>query len=370
MENDRARVAGLLRDLGDKHASLLPSPWIGAMAKAVDQGRYDGLSEPFKAGAIVGPAGHLLVVGPYTQRRSEGDVTRLSGLFGQAIVYQQTPGVSAEVEAIQRAPLRQPVIPVLPIRGIAGCGNLGGEEGEAFIVPDGWGWTGSTQGLAINDMKEQLRRFEISGRRCIERIFDADTAAFLLAPMDASSGGEQVRHRSYDLHDVGHVAGLGLAQKVAEGLLPGFWYRAVEEWRADGVAFEVGARLMSEQDAAHDLASNFCVRFGVDAHRPGGLDQDQDVACILLMLDRLLRDGGLKITGGRLALTDLSYKGLIRAFEGERYDTVDLTRRELATEHSTGILRLYGSVPMHPSTAAILEGLVREPCRGFFSTLR
>ncbi len=365
---DHARAAELLRALASDH--LLPGAWVRANADAIAGGCFDALSEPFKACDFVGPSGHMLVVGPYTQNRGHSAVTCLSALFGQVVDHQPTRAIAATLEAIQSAPLRQPVHTILPIHGLAGCGNLGGEEGEAFVVPDGWGWPSSAQGPAINDMLEQSRRFETAGRRCIERIFDADTAAFLLAPMDPSRGGDRVRHRSYELHDAGHSSGHSFAAKVKDGLLAGFWYRAVEEWRADGVAFELGARLLSETDAANDLASNFCVRFGVDAHRTGGSDSDQDVACTLLMLDRLLRDGALCIRGGRLSLRDLTSAGLIRAFEGERFDTIELTRKELASAQPTAVLRLYGTMSVQPASEVILHGLVREPCRGFFTALR
>jgi len=367
---DHRRAAAMLRELASEHAALFHRDWLAATIEALHHNRYDALSRPFETGQFVGPAGHVLLVGPYTQRRGESNVTELSALLGQVIEHRATPDVVAALEAVQRAPLHQPVGAIVPIRGLAGCGTLGGEAGEAFVVPDAWGWPRASRGPAINDMAEQLRRFELVGRRCIERIFDADTAAFLLAPMDPEHGGEEVRHRSYELHDAGHASGLGLTRKVAHNLIPGFWYRAVEEWRADGMAFEVGARLLSERDAAFDLASNFCVRFGIDAHRPGGIDQDQDVACIALMLEGLLCGGALRISGGRLSLRELSHRALIEAFEVERHDTIVLTRQELAASHGTAVQRLYAQVEVHDSTLAILESQVRAPCRGLFAVLR
>lgn len=366
---DARRVAMLVRDILRNGPAVFPSDWLEAIAESLERSDFTGLSKPFRNATFVGPSGYVLLIGPYTQRREGVEKKVLSALLGKVIDHETVRDVEKTVEAIQRAPLRQAVQPILPIRCLASTGNLGGEEGEAFIVPDGWGWPDCAFGPAINNMGEQLRRFEIAGRRCIQRIFDADTADLLLAPMDATSGGEQVRHRSYDLHDVGHIAGYGFVNKVNENLIPGHWYRAVEEWRADGIAFEIGARLLDERSAGHDLASNFCVRFGMDVHR-SSIDSDLDVTCTLLMLDRLLAQGALKIQGGRLALKDCSYGGLVRAFDIERHDTIELTRRELQLEHPTGIMRLYGSISVHPSTTAILEGLVREPCRKFFTSLR
>ncbi len=367
--DDTSRSASLLRALA-QDGSVLPTRWLEATAESLDHRDFDRLSEPFAQREFVGDDGHFLVVAPYMVRREGVERTRLSALLARVMPHQTTLGVAAEVEAIQRAPLRQPVQSVLPFIRISACGNLGDEEGEAFVVPDGWVWQNSVSGLALNDMAEQGRRFEDSGRRCIEQIFDADTAALLLAPLDPNNGGLGVRHRSYEIHDAGHAAGIGLMRKANEGLIPGFWYRAVEEWRADGIGFELGARLLSEELAGWDIASNFCVRFGIDAHRSGTVDGDIDVACTLLILDRMLRQGALRVRAGRLALADVSYRGLVCAMEMLRHDTIELTRRELQLEHATGVMRLYGSLDVHGATEAILEGVVREPCRGFFSTLR
>lgn len=367
---DRSRVGTALREIIRNGPALFPVPWLELTADALDRGNFDSLSEPFRNAAFVGPAGHLLVIGPYIQRREGTEETVLSALLGKRIdLDPPPPGIAATVEALQRAPLLQAIQPIIPIECLASTGNLGGEHGEAFIVPDGWGWRDSAYGPAINNMDEQLRRFDVSGRRCIERIFDADTAALLLTPMDASKGGLQVRHRSYDIHECGHSAGLGMVRKVEQGLLSGYWYRCIEEYRADGIGFEVGAQLLDERAAGNDLASNLCIRFGMDAHR-SSVDSDGDVACVLLLIDRLFAQGGLQIKGGRLALRDVSYRGLVQTFESWRYEAVELTRRELQLERPTGLLRLYGTIPVHASSTAILEGLVREPCRKFFTSLR
>jgi hypothetical protein len=366
---DHRKAAALVREIIRNGPPAFPREWLELTADALERGTFDLLSEAFQNAAFVGPDGHMLLIGPYIQRRGGKEVMVLSALLGKKIDLGTLVNVEKTIEQIQGAPLQQPVQPIIPIRCLASTGNLGGESGEAFVVPDGWGWKNSAFGPALNNMVEQLRRFDVSGRRCIERIFDADTAALLLTPMDASKGGVQVRHRSYEIHEAGHSTGLGLYRKVNEGLIPGFWYRCVEEWRADGVGFELGARLLEEEEAGKDLASNLCIRYGMDVHRTS-VDSDGDVACTMLIMDRLLQTGALKIVGGRLALRDVSLGGLVRGFELMRHECIELTRRELQLEQPTGVMRLYGTVPVHPSTTAILHGLVREPCRTFFTTLR
>ncbi len=342
----------------------LPSPWLDLLAHSLDAGAFDDLAKPFIDQKFIGPTGEFLVIGPYTARRGSGDVTRLSAVAGRVLEFKPVAGLAREIEAMQRTPLRQPIAPLIPMFSIACAGNLGGEQGDAFMVPDAWTWVDSVRGPALNDMTEQGDRFVEQGRQCIQRVFDADTADLLLSPLDSEMSGLMVRHRSYEIHDAGHAAGLGLSFKHTNNLLPGYWYKGVEEWRADGIGFECGAKLLSELDAGYDLASNFCVRFGFDIPRTPGLDGGTEhVACALLMLDGLMREGALLIRRGKLALRDPSYKGLINALEGQRYTTIELTRRELALENPRGVMRLYGTVSVHPSTVALMEGMVREVCR-------
>ncbi len=86
----------------------------------------------------------------------------------------------------------------------------------------------------------------------------------LLEPLAAERGVmESTIART--IHDAGHAAGLGLRRKVNDNLIPGYWYRGVEEWRADGIGFEIGTRLLDATAAADDVASNFVVRFGLSA---------------------------------------------------------------------------------------------------------
>jgi hypothetical protein len=360
-----AQAASALRSITREGLTPgLPSSWLDLLAQCLERGSYDALTQPFIDQAFIGPTGEFLVIGPYTARRGSGDIMRLSAVAGRLLKYEPLAGLAREIEIMQRTPLRQPVSPLLPMFSIACAGNFGGEQGDAFMVPDGWNWVDSVRGPALNDMTEQGDRFLEQGRQCIQRVFDTDTADLLLSPLDSELSGLMVRHRSYEIHDAGHAAGLGLSFKHNNNLLPGYWYKGVEEWRADGIGFECGAKLLSELDAGYDLASNFCVRFGFDIPRTPGLDAGTEhVACALLMLDGLMREGALVIRRGKLALRDPSYKGLIHALEGQRHTTIELTRRELELENPRGVMRLYGTVSVHPSTVALMEGMVREVCR-------
>jgi hypothetical protein len=363
-------AAEAITNLGAKWTGVFDTDWLDATVGSLRSQRFDQLSPLFIDRRFIGPRGHVLIVGPYTQVRGGVQTTCLSALLGVVCDYKNLHGLAAEVQKVQGDSLRQPFQPVIATRFLAACGNLGGEQGEAFVVPDGWGWQGSAFGPALNDMTEQRRRFELGGRRCVEQIFDAETAALILAPIDRPRVGDLIRHRSYDVHDVGHVSGLGYVNKLEQGLLPNYWYRAVEEWRADGVAFEVAARILGEIDASNDLAANLSIRFGMDAHRLGGVDGDVDVCCTLLMLDRMLTSGTMKVRNGRLTLADPTPRGLVRALASDRADTIELTRRELALAHPMGLLRLYGSVSYAAESESVLEEMVRAPCRAIFTDLR
>ncbi len=367
---DRTQALAFLNSVAD-HSSQwgLPRPWLLATAQALQEQSWTDLSQPFLCREFLGESGAFLMAAPYTVRR-EGKVhTRLSAFYGRVIDHDRTPPLEDLVRK-RFGSLGQPVACILPVECFASGGNLGGEEGEAFIVPDGWPFPESASGPALNNMSEQLRRFSDSGVRCIRRIFDADTSDLLL---DACGDSERRLHlqcMEYQFHEAGHAAGLGLARKLREEALSTYWLRGVEEWRSDGVSFDIAIESLSEERAGRMIAANLCLRFGVDSHRHGGAERDQDVVCCQLLLDRLLKSGGLVIRGGRLALRECSWAGLVRTVEAHCADAMRLTREELRLQHSIGVQGCYSRVELHPASAAVFEGLVVEPCQGLYPSLK
>jgi len=262
-----------------------------------------------------------------------------------------------------------PLPRVLPVRRYASIGTLAGEAGEAFVVPNEWGWPDSADGPALNDMREQRRRFQAAGRECIRRIFTEPGASLLLNAIEGEDAGIEVQQREYAMHDIGHASGIGLRRKLADGLLSTFWMRSVEEWRADGVAFELAARTGSQEAAGKLVAANLCVRLGIDAQRGGGIERDTDVNVSLLTFDRLLKAGAIRIVGRRLAFEESTWAGLARAVEVMRTDAVHLTREELRCEHLLGLHRLYGGLEVQPATLELFRGLVVDVCSGVYREL-
>jgi hypothetical protein len=347
----------------------LPEAWLLATASALRENDWTLLSEGFQREEFLGASGRFLIVAPYTVNR-EGSITSVvSALYGSVMHHQDLPDLDAAVQEMFYE-LRQPVTRILPILCDASCGHLGGEAGEAFIVPDGWDIPGAIEGPALNDMREQRRRFVESGSTCIRRIFDPGTADLLLAVYRTPAEQMAVQHEEYQFHEAGHAAGVGLTRKFNEHLMLSWWHGAVEEWRSDGVAFELAGKMIGEENAGKLVASNFCTRFGVDAHRRGGADLDRDVAASLLTLDSALRSGAFRRESGRLALRDASFQGLFRATALHRRDAVRLTRDEMTPGDEKGIKERYEAIQVEAQNRRVFEEVVRGTCEGVYRELR
>jgi hypothetical protein len=347
----------------------LPASWLRATASALRENDWTLLSEGFEKEEFLGPTGRLLIVAPYTVNREGSIASALSAIYGSVMPHQDLPDLDAAVREMFHE-LRQPVTRILPILCDASCGHLGNEAGEAFIVPDGWGIPGAIEGPALNDMREQRRRFVESGSTCIRRIFAAATADLLLDVYRTPAGQMAVQHEEYQFHEAGHAAGAGLTRKFHENLMPTWWHGAVEEWRSDGVAFELAGKMIGDEETGRLVASNFCTRFGVDAHRRGGADRDRDVAASLLTLDSALRSGELRFENGRLALYDVSFRGLFRATALLRSDAVRLTLDETAASDERGVKERYEAIHIEAQSRGIFEEVVRGTCEGVYRELR
>ena len=267
--------------------------------------------------------------------------------------------------------LHQKIPLILSYEKIAACGNVGSEHGEAFVVANNWNFIDSFKGPSLIDITEQGRRFFDSGKECIRRIFEPNTAKLLLSALEGNKVTSTYnRHLEYQLHDAGHATGLGIDRKIQEKLFSSYWFASVEEWRADGVEFYLAVNSLSTEEAAKVVAVNLCVRLALDAHRRGGMDKDGDVCASLLTFDRLLESGKIKIDNGCLSLCNLSYKSLLEAIEPHQLEAVNLTRRELDLDYPTGLFRLYGSLKCSKTAEKLFQWLVVERCQKVYSVLR
>jgi hypothetical protein len=295
----------------------------------------------------------------------------LSAIYGK--IHQNSQPSIEQLESLTRekfGSLRQPIPRNLSFTEIASCGTVKGEKGEAFIVPHRWTFPNSVQGPALNNASEQKRRFSGSSYECIRKIFEPETADLLLRPLEDQINGERYRHLDTQFHEAGHASGLGFDLKLKNKLFQNYTYAGVEEWRSDSLGFEFADCALPAEEAGKLVAVNFCIRFGLDAHRLGGLEKDVDVHASLISLEYLLQNDAIYLTkNGQLSLRNVSYPGLLKAVEMHRTKALSLTQRELNLNSPTGLFALY-KVEIHPATQLIFQGLIVERCRGIWSELQ
>ena len=354
-----------------KNSCELPPTWLLNTADALENNDWSILSAGFINMDFIGKNGYFLIIAPYQiNRQSQANVT-LSALYGK-IHDNQEPSIE-QLENLVRAKfgtLGQPIPINLSFTEIASWGNVSGESGEAFVVPHRWCFPNSVCGPALNNAKEQRRRFLGSSHECIRKIFEYETANLLLCPLEDEINGERYRHLDTQVHEAGHASGLGFNFKLKHKIFRNYTNSGVEEWRSDSLGFEFAACTLPAQEAGKLVAVNFCIRFGLDAHRLGGIEKDVDVYASLISLEYLFQNDAIYITkNSQLALRNLSYPGLLQAVELHRAQALSLTRRELNLKSPTGLLSLY-KVDIHPSTQSIFQGLIMEPCQRIWEQLQ
>lgn len=367
--NDAKAAATQVRILSLAAEAGRTATFLADTATALETGNWAPLTPGFHKKEFIRDDGTFLLIGPYTVRRQGKEVTTLSALYGEVIPHDSPP--FEETALLVFGELRQSVPRVIPVRVHAGAGQFGHEEAsEAFVVPDGWAFSES-DGPAINNMDEQRRRFSESLTTCMNNIFDSATASLLLDPLRDAKQGIQIQHLEFQVHDAGHATGIGLKAKLSLGLLSNTWFRAVEEWRADGVANEIASRCFSLEAFADIIASNFCIRFGLDAHRAGGVERDQDADACLLTFAHLLKSGMFAIgADGKLRLLNPTKRGLVDATALMRASAVALTRKELQAEYPQAIAYLFGSFyGVDDATRMLFTRTIIDPCRGVYDEL-
>ncbi|QLE39949.1 hypothetical protein FD723_05375 [Nostoc sp. C052] len=369
-QDEIAKAVKKLRQQATNSNELLPA-WLSKTADALENNDWGILSEDFINMNFIGKNGYFLIIGPYQINRQSQPKRALSAIYGK-IHDNQEPSIE-QLENLCREKFGKlsHSIPInLSFTEIASCGNVSGESGEAFIVPNGWYFSNIVCGPALNNAKEQQQRFLGSSRECILKVFEYETANLLLGPLEDELNGERYRHMDTQVHEAGHASGLGFDFKIKHNLFQNYTYGGVEEWRADSLGFEFAACILPAQEAGKLVAVNFCIRFGLDAHRLGGIEKDTDVYASLISLEYLFQNDAVYVTkNGQLALRNLTYPGLLEAVELHRTHALSLTRRELTLKSPTGFFPLY-NVDIHPSTQSIFQGLVMERCQGIWTKLQ
>ncbi len=369
-QNQISLAAQFLRQQAN-NLEELPTAWLYQTANALETNNWEPLSEDFVSMKFIGKDGYFLIIAPYKINRKSQPHVELSGIYGK-IHHNSQPSIKQlEQEIYQHFGCLNEPIPInLSFTEIASLGNTHGEKGEAFVVPVGWSFRDCVLGPALNNATEQKRRFSGPSQACIQTIFNEETAQLLLAPLEDPINGEMYRHVDTQVHEAGHAGGLGFNFKVQQNLFQNYTYSGIEEWRSDSLGFEFAANTLPPEEAGKLVAVNFCIRFGLDAHRLGGLEKDTDVYAALISLENLFQNDAIYITKkGKLALRNCSYTGSLQAVESHRYQALSLTRRELTVKNPVGLFGLY-TIDIHPAIKSIFQGLIIDPCLGIWENLQ
>lgn len=370
--NDPAKLdRAMIRVIQNSTGLGLSKSFLMDIKRGLDSGDWSRFAAGFKRNKFVGKKGRFLLVAPYTTSRGGKRETRLSAIYGVCLALEKIPSANAVLQNLF-GEVREHVPELIPFHAYVGAGWFAGEAGEAFIVPNGWAGLPDGDGPVLNNMSEQLVRVGRSAMEAIRKVFDLPSATLLLSVYRPQSRLMNTLNREYSFHEAGHAAGIGLNRKMAAGVFNSPFFGAVEEWRADGVAFEAAQMLLPAETAGTLVASNMITRFGIDAHRKGALDLDTDVNSALLTFQSLIESGTIRIyEDNRLGFVDPSFMGLVRATQLMRASTLALTRKEMQLSDPHGIWTLYpNTVTVPESIRHLFRQTVVVPCIGLYRELR
>jgi len=370
-QGDADSATAHLSDLLNGGAEGLPRSFLEHTLNGLRTGEWADWCEDYTGLKFVSESGAFFLLAPFNTTREGRRIERLSALTGKLIDHREIPANTAVNEIIHLfGELRQPLTPVLPVSVAASAGLLSKQSGEAFIVPNGWSPVANGNGPALNNMEEQRRRFLIA-EGCIQKIFDHESAEILLAPLRNLDDWVQTVTDEYQLHDFGHATGLGLIKKLDSGVLQTTYLGGVEEWRADGVAFELAGRMLPIERVGRILASNLVTRFGLDSHRRGRF-LDTDVNAGLLTFNCLIEADAISVNNrGELCFTRSSLDSLIKAGAVDflRSEAVRLTRNELRSSDPRSVWRAFNFTPNKAAELFFMEHVVTR-CAGSYEELR
>lgn len=371
-KNDQPRLGQAMTSLIEDANQLgLPKKFLTNIMQGLETEDWSGFAQGLRTFEFVGADGRFFLLAPYTTSRQAKSQTLLSALYASRMDLGEIPATHPILMEIF-GEVHEQIPQIVPIKSHAGAGWFAGESGEAFLVPNGWAGLRDGDGPVLNNMSEQLARVEKAAFEAIRAIFDDASSALLLSAYTPEPMLAARLNAEYSFHETGHASGIGLNHKLAAGVLNSPFYGAVEEWRADGVAFEVARRSLPLETAGTLVASNLITRFGIDAHRKGALDFDTDVNAVLLTFHSLIKSGMLKVNPeNRLSFADATLTGLVRATELMCASAISLTRREMQLSDPRAIWTLYPNMIAVPeSVRHLFQQTVINPCLGLYRELR
>jgi hypothetical protein len=355
----------------DFEFNFLSQIFLKKLSQAILKQDWNSLHTHFINKDFISDSGYLIWIAPYSIKREGHNRKMLTGLFARtlSVITPNDLKLSKYLGRLQK----NTEIPneIICVESLATFGFTGSESGEAFLVPNGWDSVASEFGSAINDLRQQRERFLKLGQKVIQKIFEPNSAKFLLEWSKSKNLAYQVQSFEYQFHEYGHFTGISLKEKINKNLLICPWFAAVEEWRADGVAFDLTRRCLSEADAANVICANLCLRFGIDAQRAGGIENDTDANSCLILFDRMLKQGSIQITNEhQLRLNINSVEDILDCISSTSADTISITQEESQLQDHRAIWNLYGGVQVSPISRNLFELYVRTPCQQFENNLR
>jgi hypothetical protein len=312
------------------------------------------LSDSFAKQEFLGPEGFFFVLAPY---QDASGVIRLSAVVGkhEALDPQLVPNIE---QAIQNefGILNEAITQFIPFSCLAAGGHFSSPMSEAFILPELWMIPNSVAGPSLSNTTQHRRRLNGKIGRYLPQIFEPQTSELLIDALADETIGSQRQTIEYLYHEAGHASGLGIKRKVRENLFHDVWDGGVEEWRTDGIEFELMKHTLPAAERGRMVAVNLCLRFGIDAQRALADEFEEHSICSLLMLDGLLKSGLFGVKNNQLALLEPSYDALSKAVDVQRAEAVRITHTEIAEDS----IACYRSVEVDPQTRAIFQKYVLD----------
>lgn len=342
-----------LRELWLEGDEFSPS-YIKKVIAAIQTGDWEPLGEAFINQEFIGKTGYILLVGPFTRFEAGEEITKFTSLFGRLVDFELPIEDIQGLMAEHCGPLQQALPTTLPFKSIAVCGNIGLQE--AFLSPDGWCWPNATLGPALVNITSHQSRCSVWVTQRLRKIFTPETADLILQ----LRRNQTLQFQEYCLHEAGHAAGMGLQHKIAHNLMPDSHQKGWEEYKTDIVGFLLADQALAPEVVGQLIAATLLIRFGIDAHRPGGPETDHDALAALLLLDAMLESGYLEVLdNGKLSLTDASFTGLYHATATARAAAVQLLDAEQSSmDQPQAVMDFYAmQQPSRIARAAFAEAI-------------
>lgn len=301
--------------------------YIDTIVRALRSNIWTGLETYFLNEQFITSEGYCFFLAPYRRYRSGLSQTKITGFLG-FISFAKSSKQILELANQKYGPLYSSS-KLLGYRALATCGFAGGVESEAFLVPNAWELKNSEFGPSLNNMTEQICRSRL-GVSAINKLFCTESAKLLTGVISDQVNSSYLQNLEFQYHEVGHSTGIGFAKKIQNGFFINSKNCALEEWRSDGVAFDLMGRLESPEIKGKLVAANLALRVAVDAQRTGIETWDADELAAGLTFITLLKTGAMNIRGNKFSLDVNNYSDLGQAVNVHSGIAIQLTKDELA----------------------------------------